>query len=107
MLKLQMDFWWAFLKNKIPKNSYDAFEVDECVLLIKIWDQWNRLEWSMAFKANFCPQPVSRDSGNDYRFPDFALHTGRFCLIFVRISPFWVDIRQLSLCLICHLFLFN
>ena len=27
-----------------------------------------------------------RDSGNDFRFPDFASQTGRFCLIFVCIS---------------------
>ena len=29
---------------------------------------------------------TTRDSGNDFRFPDFALHTGHFSLIFVRIS---------------------
>ena len=40
-----------------------------------------------------------RDSGNEFRFPDFASHTGRFRLIFVRISSvvsFRLDIRQLS-----------
>ena len=51
-----------------------------------------------------------RDSGNDFSFPDFALHNGCFRLIFVRISSvvsFRFDIRQLSLFLICCLFLFN
>ena len=41
-----------------------------------------------------------RDSGNDFRFPNIALHTGCFCLILDRISSvvsFRVDIRQLSL----------
>ena len=41
-------------------------------------------------------RPVkTRDSGNDFRFPDLASHTGRFRLIFVRISSivsFRVDI---------------
>ena len=49
--------------------------------------------------------PGTRDSGNDVCFSDFASHTGRFHLIFVCISSlvsFWVDIRQLSLFLICH-----
>ena len=52
-------------------------------------------------------QQATRDSGNDFRFPDFVSHTARFCLIFVRISSvisFWVDIRQLSLFLIFFLF---
>ena len=43
---------------------------------------------------------AGRDSGNNFRFPDFGLHTGRFRIIFVRISSvvsFRVDIRQLSL----------
>ena len=51
-----------------------------------------------------------RDSGNDFHFPDFASHTGRVRLIFVRISSvvsFWVDIQQLFLFLICHLFSLN
>ena len=54
-----------------------------------------------------CEAPACRDSGNDFRFPDFASHTGRFRLIFVRVSSvvtFWVDIRQLSLFLICRFF---
>ena len=49
--------------------------------------------------------PGGRASGNDFRFPDFASHTGRFRIIIVRISSvvsFRVDIRQLSLTLICH-----
>ena len=44
--------------------------------------------------------PESRDSGNDFCFPDFASHTVRFCLIFVRISSvvsFRVDICQLEI----------
>ena len=39
----------------------------------------------------------SRDSGNDFCFPDFASHTGRFRLIFVCISSivsFRVDMRS-------------
>ena len=42
---------------------------------------------------------TSRDSGNNFHFPDFALHTGRFGLFFVSISlvvSFRVDIQQLS-----------
>ena len=42
----------------------------------------------------------SRDSGNNFRFPDIESHTGCFCLILVRISSvisFRVDIQQLSL----------
>ena len=41
-----------------------------------------------------------RDSGNDFHFPHIASFTGRFHLVFVRISSivsFWVDIRQASL----------
>ena len=37
----------------------------------------------------------SRDSGNDFRFPDFASHTGRFRLIFVCISSV-VSFRLIS-----------
>ena len=51
---------------------------------------------------------LGRDSGNHFRFPDFASHTGRFRLIFVRISSvvsFRVDIQQLSLFLIDHFIL--
>ena len=49
---------------------------------------------------------LGRDGGNDFRFSDIALRTGRFSLILVRISSvvyFRVDIRQLSLFLICGL----
>ena len=50
-----------------------------------------------------------RESGNDFCFPDIASYTGRFRLILVRISSvisLWVDIRRLSLFLICCLFSF-
>ena len=42
---------------------------------------------------------ITRDSGNDFRFADFASHTGHFCLIFVGICfivSFRVDIWQLQ-----------
>ena len=42
--------------------------------------------------------PLTRDSGNNFRIPDFASHTVCFRLIFVRISSvvsFWVDIQLL------------
>ena len=50
-----------------------------------------------------------RDGGNNFRFPDIALYTGRFRLILIHISSaisFRVDIRQLSLSLFCRLMLY-
>ena len=51
---------------------------------------------------------VWRDSGNNFRFPDIVLYTCRFRLVFVCISSgvsFWAYIRQVSLFVICHMFL--
>ena len=52
---------------------------------------------------------VSRDSGNGFRFPDSASHTGRFCLIFVHISSvvsFRVDMNS-GVCLIRGLSIYS
>ena len=57
------------------------------------------LGWSQIFnKKNYLDLHFSeggRDSGNDFPFPNIALHTGRFCLIISYVVSFWVDIGQL------------
>ena len=57
-------------------------------------------------KILFAKLHSSRDRGNNFRFPNIASHTGRFCLILVCISSvisFRVGTRQLFLFLICRL----
>ena len=75
--------------------------------VVKFDKEWLLLKiFAVQFLAHVC----SRVSGNDFCFHDIASHTGRFFLILVCFSSvvsFRVDIRQLSLFLICPLFLFN